>query len=304
MSHIKGHISHTKDGKQFFVHEYDDKRHAKISDIADALKKKTQELLVELGGGKSVEKSSSSGAVSYKPSFHLFAGDITKVKKMASVLGISFDEARTKFIKNLEAKKLYVSQQGMTPTVKKVSASSPSKPTQKSSSAYQKSPEPPEGHYWGWDREKNKSILKEKPQAYGGVVFNDKGQVLLRKPTGGFGGYAHTWPKGRQDKGDTPEETALREVLEETGTRGAIVAKIPKNFEGSVTNNGFYIMKVVEEGLTDEMDDETEDVAWADPDEAVFLIKKTQIETGRKRDLDILVEALKLKAKLESEGKW
>ena len=61
--------------------------------------------------------------------------------------------------------------------------------------------------------------MKEK--AYGGVVINDQGEILLREPRNHFDGYVWTFPKGRPEKeqrpGETPEETAFREVLEETG---------------------------------------------------------------------------------------
>ena len=50
-----------------------------------------------------------------------------------------------------------------------------------------------------------------------GLILWDGSRLLLRKPTGHFGGYFWTFPKGRIDPGESPEEAALRETLEETG---------------------------------------------------------------------------------------
>ncbi|HEX7021284.1 MAG TPA: NUDIX domain-containing protein [Trueperaceae bacterium] len=47
----------------------------------------------------------------------------------------------------------------------------------------------------------------------GGVVFNDQGEVLLLHHAGGH----WVFPKGHIDPGETPLETALREVEEESG---------------------------------------------------------------------------------------
>lgn len=55
-----------------------------------------------------------------------------------------------------------------------------------------------------------------KAEAYGGVLINERGEVLLREPSGHYGGHAWTFSKGHPDDGETPEVTALREVLEET----------------------------------------------------------------------------------------
>src|ERR1019366_5421089 len=39
------------------------------------------------------------------------------------------------------------------------------------------------------------------PSSYGGILFNEKGQVLLREPKGHYDGYHWTFAKGRQDEG-------------------------------------------------------------------------------------------------------
>ena len=48
-----------------------------------------------------------------------------------------------------------------------------------------------------------------KADAYGGVLIDDAGRILLREPTDHFGGYVWTFAKGRIDKGETPEQAAL-----------------------------------------------------------------------------------------------
>ena len=50
-----------------------------------------------------------------------------------------------------------------------------------------------------------------------GLILWDGRRLLLRKPTGHFGGYFWTFPKGRIDPGESPEEAALRETLERGG---------------------------------------------------------------------------------------
>jgi len=63
-------------------------------------------------------------------------------------------------------------------------------------------------------------------KAFGGVVMNAAGQVLLKEPTNHFDAYVWTFPKGRPNPGESPETTALREVREETGVEARIIASI------------------------------------------------------------------------------
>ncbi len=53
----------------------------------------------------------------------------------------------------------------------------------------------------------------------GGVVFLGKKVLLLRKINGDW-----VLPKGKIEAGETPNETAIREVFEETGIHAEIVA--------------------------------------------------------------------------------
>jgi len=126
--------------------------------------------------------------------------------------------------------------------------------------------------------------------SFGGVLVRDR-KVLLREPKDHFDGYVWTFSKGHPDPGETPEQAALREVLEETGIVARIERLIPGEFKGGTGMTIFYLMSVVED--TGEMEDETSRVQWATPAEARKLISMTTNPIGRKRDLAVL-EALAL----------
>jgi len=130
-------------------------------------------------------------------------------------------------------------------------------------------------------------------KAYGGVVINERGQVLLREPNGHFDGYVWTFPKGRPEKGESPGQTALREVKEETGIIAQVVAQIPGSFPGSTTDNEYFLMAPLED--TKKFGDETTAVRWVSECEAQELILKTTNITGRKRDLRLLKLAFELR---------
>jgi len=132
--------------------------------------------------------------------------------------------------------------------------------------------------------------MKEK--AYGGVIINDQGKILLREPKGHFDGYVWTFPKGRQSAGETSEETAIREVSEETGVKAEIKARLPGLYEGGTTENIYFLMSLIED--TGRFDGETQSVRWVTPQEAEDLISMTTNPMGRKRDLKVLEEALRL----------
>lgn len=125
--------------------------------------------------------------------------------------------------------------------------------------------------------------------AYGGVLINDEGHVLLREPAGHFGGYVWTFAKGRPDPGERPEETALREVLEETGQRASIIALVPQVFVGTTSSTVFFLMEPV--GDPRPFEDETASVRWAGEQDARRLIRKTASLAGRKRDQAVLKAA-------------
>lgn len=110
----------------------------------------------------------------------------------------------------------------------------------------------------------------------GGVVYRKKKdaiEVLICKHSG-----YHKWvlPKGLIEKGEKPEETAIREVEEETGIRGRVVQEIGEPESYVYTFNGLKVFKKVhyylmeyDRGSTKSHDFEMEEVEWMDIDEAI-----------------------------------
>ena len=136
--------------------------------------------------------------------------------------------------------------------------------------------------------------------AYGGVVFDGDGQILLRKPANEFDGYVWTFAKGRPKPGQGPEETALCEMLEETGLLCEIVARIPGSFEGGTTTNEYFLMKHIHD--TRRFDSETEETRWVTPEQAKEMIARTRNAAGRQRDLAVLEAALNTLSRTAGPG--
>lgn len=134
-----------------------------------------------------------------------------------------------------------------------------------------------------------------KKVAYGGVVFDPEGRVLLREPKNHFDGYVWTFAKGRPEPGETAEQAALREVQEETGAKATIVAPLPGEFEGGTTINRYFLMAApTGSGGVSPDDLETTSVKWATVAQAQALIAKTTNSKGRQRDLAVLEAAVAL----------
>lgn len=128
-----------------------------------------------------------------------------------------------------------------------------------------------------------------KASAYGGILLTRTGQILLREPANHYDGYVWTFAKGRPDPGDTPEQTALREVLEETGYQAEVVDVLPGLFQGGTTSNAYFVMRHF--GPQAPTDWETQSTRWVSFDEAARLISETTNHKGRQRDLAILAAA-------------
>ena len=125
-----------------------------------------------------------------------------------------------------------------------------------------------------------------KATAYGGVLLTRTGQILLREPANHYDGYVWTFAKGRPESGDTPEQTAVREVLEETGYPAEVVDVLPGVFQGGTTSNAYFVMRHI--GPQGDTDWETRSTRWVSFDEAERLIGETTNPKGRQRDLAIL----------------
>lgn len=123
--------------------------------------------------------------------------------------------------------------------------------------------------------------------AYGGLVVDDDGRILLREVANHYDGYLWTFAKGRPEPDETPEQAALREVREETGVEAEIVGPLPGDFPGGTTTNSYYIMSVVtDHGTFDPR--ETASVRWCTLGEGRSLIEQTTNAVGRSRDLAVL----------------
>jgi 8-oxo-dGTP pyrophosphatase MutT (NUDIX family) len=129
---------------------------------------------------------------------------------------------------------------------------------------------------------------------YGGIVFDDAGSVLLREPKDHFDGYVWTFAKGDSAGKETPEETALREVREETGVEASIERLVPGAFTGGTGTVVYFLMrKVGQHALDEEGRGETQTVKWVSVEDAVRLLEATTKAVGRKRDLAALAAACK-----------
>ncbi|OJF90781.1 hypothetical protein AX761_23005 [Rhizobium sp. 58] len=138
-----------------------------------------------------------------------------------------------------------------------------------------------------------------KADAYGTVMFNAKGEVLLREPSGHFGGYVWTFAKGRPDKGETPAQTAIRETFEETGYHVELLDVIPDAFPGTTTSSAFFLAGPL--GKQGKYTSETSATRWVGVDEAADLISQTNSKAGRDRDLAIFQAACDLRDRLTWE---
>ena len=141
--------------------------------------------------------------------------------------------------------------------------------------------------------------LQRMRKAYGGVVINSSGLVLLREPADHYKGDVWTFAKGRPVPGESPEETALREVLEETGYQAEIAARIPGSFDGKRTSNEYFLMLPIED--TRQFDNETQSIRWTSADAARRLIQLNRKPNRRRRDLRVLKLAFALFRSLEHE---
>ena len=135
----------------------------------------------------------------------------------------------------------------------------------------------------------------EKKVSSGGVIFRcssngvEVALVLVRG--------RNTWclPKGTVDRGEGPEDTAIREVMEETGLSGEIYEKIGqisywyyvrKESKRIHKTVHFYLMKF-KKGNTQDHDHEVIDAKW-------FLIDEAINRLSYKSEKEILKKAKRM----------
>ncbi len=123
----------------------------------------------------------------------------------------------------------------------------------------------------------------------GGIVFNNKGQVLVTKHSvnkhWGF-------PKGLIDPGETTEQAAIREVKEEGGVVAEILDKVGYSkyvyiFNGEKIFKAvtYFLMKYVSGNLEDH-DDEVGELDWYAPEEAIKQLSYSQDKVLLQKTLD------------------
>ncbi len=112
-------------------------------------------------------------------------------------------------------------------------------------------------------------------KAGGGLVLNKFGKVLLIFRRGHW-----DLPKGKQDPGETLAETAVREVMEETGLPNVeLIEKLGNGYhcylmskQRTLKRTRWYLMKTSTPGkLVPQKEEGIQDAAWFDPKEIPTL---------------------------------
>jgi len=137
-------------------------------------------------------------------------------------------------------------------------------------------------HLYHPDEKAALKVLKEKvpvAKAGGGMVFNKRGEVLFIFRNGKW-----DLPKGGIEKGEDIEDTAMREVEEETGVKGLkITGKLQKTYH-VFKRNGIYKlkqthwfeMKTSYDGILEGQAEEgIEKVAWIKPEDIKTVLKNS-----------------------------
>ncbi|MCQ6558350.1 NUDIX hydrolase [Paenibacillus mendelii] len=130
----------------------------------------------------------------------------------------------------------------------------------------------------------------------GGVVFRRvDGKLQIQLIQDRYGKIS--LPKGKMEAGETVEQTALREIVEETGMEGKIIAPIDQikykyNHEtkGAVDKEVHYYLVEAVGGKLQAQVEEIRGVEWFDPSEAW----RRQRQSGYSNNDRILSGALKL----------
>ncbi|OQB60453.1 MAG: Diadenosine hexaphosphate hydrolase [Bacteroidetes bacterium ADurb.Bin141] len=122
--------------------------------------------------------------------------------------------------------------------------------------------------------------------AAGGVIFNDDDKLLMIKRLGKW-----DLPKGKMDEGESAEETALREVCEETGVCHAkIISQLDDTYH-IYQLRGQYILKRTywfrmlsdtSEKIKPQTEEDILEVKWKNKDEVKTALKNSY---GSVRDL-------------------
>jgi len=127
----------------------------------------------------------------------------------------------------------------------------------------------------------------------GGVVFRKNNSTIEVALIAVKGGKVWCLPKGIIDKGESPEETALREVTEETGLKGRLIEKLGditywyylKEEEAKCKKTVHFFLIEYKSGDFSRHDWEVESAAWFPINDAIkkasYKSEKGIIEKAR-----------------------
>jgi 8-oxo-dGTP pyrophosphatase MutT (NUDIX family) len=131
-----------------------------------------------------------------------------------------------------------------------------------------------------------KSAPSGRANAFGIVLIDEEGRVLLREPKNHKYGYVWTFAKGKKKPGESAQQAARREVLEETGFAAEIDGELAREFEGQTGATKFFVSRRFKQAQG--FDDETESVRWATVEEAKALVAQNTDATAKKRDRQVV----------------
>jgi hypothetical protein len=109
-------------------------------------------------------------------------------------------------------------------------------------------------------------------------------------------------PQGGARPGESPQETALRKVWEETGVEANIEESVPGMFEGDTSVASYFLMSRVRD--TGCFDDGTQSIRWVRFGGVPALLRETENLPGRNRDLAVLGAAMQIRAELIEAGRF
>jgi 8-oxo-dGTP pyrophosphatase MutT (NUDIX family) len=132
------------------------------------------------------------------------------------------------------------------------------------------------------DEKEIMKVLKTKipvNKAGGGLVYNKNGEVLFIFRNGKW-----DLPKGGTDKGEEIEDTAMREVEEETGVNGLSISKKLQKTYHIFKRNGVYKLKITHwfemqstyDGIpVGQAEEGIEKVEWKNPEQIKEALKNS-----------------------------
>jgi len=121
-------------------------------------------------------------------------------------------------------------------------------------------------------KEDFKSLYIEVPAA-GGIVINELGEALFIYKRGKW-----DLPKGKIEEGESLEEAAVREVMEETGLKQVSIKsklcktkhtfKTKKN-KRAIKKSYWYVMESEKQKVHPQLEEDIEKVEWLSPDQVI-----------------------------------